>query len=85
MDDDQTEQPARVMRVTPQQWYDDNRERFDAQTSVADLKMPERCSHDGFLSLNGNNEIECTQCRAGWKFPPYVRVEDGSIVIRDPK
>jgi hypothetical protein len=62
-------------KITPQAWYDDNRERFGAKTTVSDEK-PLACEH--YLVRRGSS-VECNKCRAGWIDYGQWTLKDGKI------
>ncbi len=63
----------------PQEYYNENRERFDAETSnVAIEQISRRCKHH--LIVEGTN-IECTNCNNGWiGLAKYIRIVNGKVV-----
>lgn len=48
-----------------QDWYDENRTRFEAETTKADLSVP-KCLHVGHLIRKTATSVECKACRVGW-------------------
>lgn len=46
-----------------QKWYDNNRKRFDAETTVADMTIT-KCVHKNIKRVSAI-EIRC-ECGAGW-------------------
>ena len=48
-----------------QDWFDDNRKRFDAETSVI-VDMPKGCKHK--FQKVGGHRVKCGKCNAGWFF-----------------
>lgn len=47
-----------------QEWYEDNRERFDAETTFVDLPRKEIQIHDFYRF--STTEIKCKHCNNGW-------------------
>lgn len=62
-----------------QSWYDENRELFGAETTIAQLST-EKCPHQGFLFRDPEKWVKCSRCNAGWYFPLSVAIVDGKIV-----
>lgn len=51
------------MKIPPfkQDYFDQNREKYDAQTSAVDLEMPPKCKHE-WKRVNSMNVI-CARCQ----------------------
>lgn len=60
----------------PQDWFDENRERFGAQTIPLELKG-KKCNHH-FLQETGTR-IGCKHCHNKWIEPKFKAIE-GKIV-----
>lgn len=60
---------------TPQSWFDDNRERFKAQSIPLNLSGV-KCKH--FLQRTSGATIRCKNCNAGW-IDTSFKIEDGTI------
>lgn len=54
------------MKAIEQKWFDENRERFGANTSSAEVNFP-RCQHLKTVRKTANS-FECETCHAGWIF-----------------
>ena len=70
--------------ITPisQDWFDENRERFDAQTTIAPKETKE-CKH--FLVRKSDMSVECNKCTAGWRMPiREVDIVEGKPIKRIP-
>lgn len=64
-------------RLTPisQEWFDDNRERFQAKTQAVETKSIERCQH--YLIRVDKTRVQCKYCNAGWIDNGVFRIENG--------
>jgi len=63
----------------PQSWYDDNRERFEAETTIVPIELPPHCTHQGTMKRISFSQVECTRCHAGWIDGGSWTIENGSI------
>lgn len=59
-----------------QEWFDTNRERFEAATTATD-KAPNKCAH--YLERKTATTVECRSCNAGWIDMGQWKVENGKI------
>ncbi len=67
-------------KPTPQSWYDENRQLFNAETTITEPKII-KCPHDGYLvRIKETNEVQCKQCMAGWLNLP-LNIKDGKIIV----
>ena len=61
----------------PQEYYDENRDLYGAETSFADLSLPEKCEH--YFKRIGAY-IECDRCPFGLHDPQFeFKIIDGKI------
>ena len=54
------------MKLPPlsQKWFDENRQLFNAETTIAENTPPQQCKHEKLI-FKGTN-VECAQCFSGW-------------------
>lgn len=64
----------------PQKYYDENRQRFDADTSSFDLQelRKNRCDH--FFRRRSWGEVECQKCHIGYSDAHRFIIENGKLV-----
>ena len=60
---------------TPQSWFDDNRERFKAESIPVKLTGT-KCEH--YLQRVSGAQIKCRDCKAGW-IDTTLTIENGTI------
>ncbi len=62
-----------------QEFYDDNRKRFDAETFSTELKtLTNKCSH--YLIRKSPTVVECKLCPVGWNDGGHFIIKDGKLV-----
>lgn len=61
----------------PQEYYDDNRERFDAETTIAPNEQ-DKCDH--YLVRKKYIEVECKHCKTTWRDMGEWTIKDGKII-----
>ena len=60
-----------------QEYYDTNRQRFEAETTAFDLKkLKDKCSH--FFVRHTPSDVTCMNCSSGWQ-------DNGRFIIKDGK
>lgn len=60
----------------PQEYYDENRERFDAETTIAE---PSTVQCDHYLKRKSFIEVECVKCLTVWRDMNEWKIKDGKI------
>lgn len=60
-----------------QGWYDDNRQRFEADSTNVSNQMPGKCQH--YFQRVNSTSVECRNCRMGWIDLGRWKVENGKI------
>jgi len=61
----------------PQDYYDNNKERFDADSTGVILD-PKKCDH--YFVRIASTTVECRDCTAGWVDMGKWKIEDGKIL-----
>ncbi len=61
----------------PQEFYDENRKRFQAQTHIFEIKDFHKCSHV-FYRIS-YSEVRCKNCTAGWIDNNRFIIEEGKL------
>lgn len=63
-------------KAIPQEYYNENRERFDAETIAIEVESIQRpCDH--YFIVQGT-DLECNKCNAGWPgLAKFIRVVNG--------
>lgn len=51
----------------PQEYFDENRELFNAETTTFEIKAPEK--HDHIFYKKTATEVACRNCTSGWLDP----------------
>lgn len=65
-------------RPVPQEHYDQERERFDAETFKFDMKqLKDRCDH--YFVRRTATTVECQNCPAGWQDMGKFKIKDGKV------
>lgn len=62
----------------PQEWYSENRERFNADFSAIEFKTGASCDHH--VIRVSYTEVKCTKCNAGWIDMHRFQIENGKII-----
>lgn len=62
----------------PQEWWDENRERFGAETESWSATPPSPCKH--YFYRKTATEIGCKNCTAGWIDLGALKVQGGQII-----
>lgn len=52
-----------MMKKIDQKWFDENRERFDAETTVSE-SMAQHCQHEP--TRISASDVVCKKCHVGW-------------------
>lgn len=64
----------------PQEYFDDNRERFGAESYSLDIKaFKDRCSHDEVTRIS-SQEVKCLKCHMGWIDQGHFILEQNHII-----
>ena len=66
-----------VSKHIPQKWYDENRERFDAETTQAPRET-KPCQH--YFIRVMPTRVQCKFCHAGWFDNGDWKVKDGKVI-----
>lgn len=62
----------------PQDYFDDNRETYGAETSIAPLdSLNDKCRH--YLVRISGSELKCKRCPAFWIDAGRFDIQDGLI------
>lgn len=61
----------------PQEYWDENRERFNAETTITEGEPP-KCKH--YFRRVSATEIYCKKCRVGWIDMGKFEVKNGRIL-----
>jgi len=62
----------------PQSYYDDNRERFGAESYGVEIKKQPGCEH--FFFRKSYNEVECQRCHIGYIDEHRFILDKGKII-----
>ena len=65
----------------PQKYFEDNRNRFEAETTAFELKnlKDNRCTHHFFRKNWG--QIECKRCRIGYFDNNIFKIKEGKLAL----
>lgn len=69
--------PNEPLPPISQEYFDENRERFEAETTQAPNKA-ERCNH--FFKRISAIEVGCANCTASWFDHGTWNIEDGKLI-----
>jgi len=62
---------------TRQDWYDENRQLYEAETTQVPLAPPDPCPH--YFERKDRNFFRCRSCRCEWQDNGRWLIEDGQI------
>ena len=72
----ENKQTTTLGRNIPQEWHDNNREKFEAETTV--VEVPSKpCKH--YFVRKTATQIGCKNCTNGWIDMGKWKVEKGAI------
>lgn len=69
--------PSDKLPPLSQSYYDDNRERFGAETAQIESTIP-ACKH--FVARKSATEVSCSRCHMTWIDMGRFVIKDGEIV-----
>lgn len=84
-----SDKESKELGPIPQEWFDDNRERFAAETEiVGEPAQPKRRTFKEFNQKHrfervSGNEVRCTHCPIGWFDQGRMTIENKRIVAVD--
>lgn len=79
----QTQKDTKSVSGMTQEWFDENRDLFKAETAIAEKSELKKCKH--YFKRTAANFVSCITCNAMWMDNGEWRLKDGNVVSIERK